>query len=268
MVLAARPVAVTSQWNVVRLAVSCRSGTLAEVSRGRGVRNSLCAETGRPWPTESHSLAKPLAPPGCAESPRAAAAGTWALVAAAGSGRPVGAEGAAPGSGRTGAGERKVSRAQTGRVWTTAARAVPIHPPASRAVAFVSPKAASERPTRGPGPGACGAWPGASVPPGSPWPGLGRAPPGPSRPGSALPDGGRAPSLSSVPPASHRGSGTFPRGASGLRLQAGNRGHLETEESNATFLDRRMAWRTLFQADSFDCSGSIIMHVSLLNVAL
>lgn len=170
--------------------------------------------------------------------------------------------------GRTGAGERKVSRAQTGRVWTTAARAVPIHPPASRAVAFVSPKAASERPTRGPGPGACGAWPGASVPPGSPWPGLGRAPPGPSRPGSALPDGGRAPSLSSVPPASHRGSGTFPRGASGLRLQAGNRGHLETEESNATFLNRRMAWRTLFQADSFDCSGSIIMHVSLLNVAL
>lgn len=151
---------------------------------------------------------------------------------------------------------------------TMAARAVPIHPPASRAVAFVSPKAASERPTRGPGPGACGAWPGASVPPGSPWPGLGRAPPGPSRPGSALPDGGRAPSLSSVPPASHRGSGTFLRGAWGLRLQAGNRGHLETEESNATFLDRRMAWRTLFQADSFDCSDSIIMHVSLLDVAL
>lgn len=99
VVFAARPVAVTSQWNVVRLAVSCRSGTLAEVSRGRGVRNSPCAETGRPWPTESHSLAKPLAPPGCVGSPRAAAVGTWALVAAAGSGRPVGAEGAAPGSG-------------------------------------------------------------------------------------------------------------------------------------------------------------------------
>lgn len=192
----------------------------------------------RGWVTAADGVAngpaRPLAPPACVcrRAPRLREPGvSWWQREQRARRRPEGS---------TGEGEREGSGAQT---WPSGETASSRQLPGRRR----QPKATSGRPTWEPGLGAGGAWPAPSVLSGFPvavpwWTLLDASPPG-----SALPDGGRMSPLSSVPPASDRGSRTFLWGGSGLRVQAEESGpHLETEESNETFLNERMVWRTLF----------------------